>query len=85
MNSGYRFGEFSIRQDMVDVIRMYVDNRIEPGGFLTAVIENDLSGAVGRADGDNLRNLPAIVGYFYNETPAACWGSKEKMTAWLSR
>jgi hypothetical protein len=36
-----------------------------------------------RADTSNLYNLPAYVIYLYNEMPAACWGSPEKVKAWL--
>ena len=64
-------------------IDMYLNNYLPPGDFLTAVICNDLKGAVGRADDFNIRNIPAIVAYFYNEAPSISWGSKEKMKAWL--
>ena len=32
----------------------YVDHGLEPGGFLTAVLTNDLFGAVARADSENI-------------------------------
>lgn len=83
MNS-YKFREFEIRPDMVKAIRLYVDKGFEPGDFLTAVICNNLSEAIGRADSDNMRNLPAFVAYFYNECPAPCWGSRAKMDAWIA-
>jgi hypothetical protein len=67
---------------MIESIQRYVEKGIRPGDFLTAVICNDLFEAIGRADEDNLRNLPAIVGYFYNKTPPPCWGSPQKMNAW---
>jgi len=55
----------------------YVNDRILPGGFLIAVLSNDLFGAVGRADSQNLAALGDIVKYIYNELPSGCWGSKE--------
>jgi hypothetical protein len=85
MNETYFFREFRIRHDMLDAIRRYIDDRIPPGSFLTAVICNDLREAVGRADDDNLAHLPAFIGYFYNEAPSRCWGSEEKMQAWLEQ
>jgi hypothetical protein len=88
MNSeanGYMFRDFYIRPDMLAAIRRYIDDRIPPGDFLTAVICNDLREATGRADDGNLLNLPAFVAYFYNEAPAACWGNAQKMEAWLER
>lgn len=70
---------------MMPAIRRYIDKGIEPGGFLAAVICNDLRGAVGRADAENLSQLPAFVSYFYNDAPSSCWGSPEKFEAWLRR
>jgi len=81
----YRFNEFYIPERMMAGIRLYVDHGVPPGGFLTAVLENDLSGAVGHADAENLRNLPAYVTYLYNEVPAACWGSPAKVAAWRGK
>jgi hypothetical protein len=74
-----------ISPDMLAAIKRYTERRIPPGDFLQAVICNDLTGAVGMADDDNLLNLPAFVHYFYNEAPSNCWGSKEKMKAWLEQ
>jgi hypothetical protein len=53
------------------------------GDFLRAVLSNDLMGAVGRADDDNLRALPAIASYIYNELPGNCHGSREIVSAWI--
>lgn len=79
----YEFRQFHIPDRMMDG-RIYIENGIEPGGFLTAIICNDLSGAVGQADEENLANLPAFVSYFYNEAPSPCWAA-EKMEAWMAR
>jgi hypothetical protein len=54
-----------------------------PGSFLTAVLENDLAGAVGQADWQNIEVLPAIVAFVYRNLPSPCWGSKDKVEAWL--
>lgn len=54
------------------------------GHFATAILSNDLREAVGRADTDHLRALPAIVAYVYNRLPIGCWGSPEAMDRWLS-
>ena len=64
-------------------IDLYIDHGITPGDFLTAVICNDLVGAVGRADSTNIHNLPAYANFFYNYAPSPCWGSKAKMDAWV--
>lgn len=63
----------------------YANQHIETGGFLKAVLENDLCEAVCRADEINFQFLPVLVRYVYNELPAPCWGSKEKVAAWLKK
>ncbi len=79
----YTFMNFYIPDRMMKSIQHYVKDRIKPGSFLRAVICNNLGDAVGQADDTNINNLPAYAAYFYNETPSSCWGSKEKMDAWL--
>ncbi len=69
---------------MVDGVRRYVEKRIPPGDFLTAIICNDLCKAVRHADEDNAKQLTAWVRFFYNEIPAIAWGSEEKMEDWLN-
>jgi hypothetical protein len=83
VKTNYCCRQWYIPEHMMGGIRRYVDDRIKPGKFLTAIICNDLSDAVGRADDENLKNLPAYVAYFYNEAPSDSWGSKEKMNDWL--
>ena len=65
-------------------IRRYVDHRIPPGGFVTAVLENNLKEAFMRADDGNIAAMFEIVSYCYNEIPGTCWGSPERVAAWLA-
>ena len=81
----YTFRQFNISARMLGGIHRYIEQGIPPGSFLTAIIENDLKAAVERADDENMANLPAFVAYFYNQTPAGCWGSPENRRAWLAR
>lgn len=74
---------YCITDGMMEGIKLYVEEGIPPGGFLSAIISNDLKEAVGRADDVNMYNIPAFVSYFYNNTPSACWGSPEKMQNWI--
>ena len=80
----YKFGKFYIPERMMGGIERYVENHIEPGSFLTAVFENNLSEAVGRADEENMENLPAYAAYLYNEIPQGCHGSRENVRQWLN-
>lgn len=63
-------------------IDAWVESARPVGGFLQAVLSNDLSGAFARADHENQRAMWAIVSYLYNECPAACWGSPEQVKDW---
>ena len=81
----YTFREFYIPDRMMGGIERYIEDGLPPGGFLTAILENDLEAAVSRADEENLRNIPAYVGYLYNHAPAGCWGSKEAVAKWYEK
>lgn len=73
----------NIRRDTLDSIDLYVKEGIPTGSFLEAVLCNDLMESFGRADMGNRLALFEICGYIYNETPAACHGSAEKVREWL--
>lgn len=75
----------SIPQRTLDSIHRYVEHGIEPGSFVTAVLENNLVEAVGRADLENSAALADIVRYVYNEIPGQAWGNPNKVRAWLKK
>lgn len=65
-------------------INLYIHKGILPGSFLQAVLRNDLQDACARADDINRRYLWNIVAWLYNHAPANCWGSPEKVAAWVA-
>lgn len=69
----------------IRAITHYVEEGLEPGSFVRAVLSNDLKEACGRADDHNRQALFEIVCYCYNEIPSNCWGSEEIVTTWLER
>ena len=79
----YEFQDFYIDEANLHSLRLYIDRGVPPGSFLAAVLENNLKEAVSRADDRNMHNLPAYVGYLYNEAPMQCWGSPAKVGAWI--
>lgn len=81
----YSYRSFYIPERMMDGLVRFIQQGIEPGSFLLAVLSNDLVGACGQADEENLMNLPAYVAYLYNEVPSRCWGSPEKVQAWIKQ
>ncbi len=62
----------------------YIERGHLPGHFLTAVIENNLKESFGKADETNHERMFDIVSFFYNEAPADCWGSVDRVRAWVS-
>ena len=80
---GYQHREFYIPLRMMPHLARYIQQHEPVGDFLTAVLCNDMKDACGRADDENLRNLPAYIAYLYNEAPSACWGSPAKVKEWL--
>lgn len=72
-------------QHLKESLARYVEIKIECGGFLTAILENNLKEAIGRADHINIELIPHIVAYCYNSLPSTCWGSPEKVNSWLSK
>lgn len=58
-------------------LERYRDHGIKPGGFLSAVLENDLYMALARADDWNRDNLGQIVKWVHWSLPAHIWGSRE--------
>jgi hypothetical protein len=60
----------------------YINHGIPPGGFLEAVICNDLAGAVARADHINRHRLVDIVRYMMWFAPANCWGGVPQYAEW---
>ena len=65
-------------------LRAYVEGR-PTGGFLRAVLENNLQKAVLRADAENLRLIPEIVAFVFDEVPTFARGSEKAVTAHLDK
>lgn len=72
-----------IPEHMHGALKRYIDDGILPGGFLSAVLQNNLKEAVGRADHLNMDKLPDYIRFLYNFAPSPCWGSEEKVSAWI--
>jgi hypothetical protein len=70
-----------MREGMLD----YIEKGYAPGGFLMAVLCNDLKGAAGRADSVNQRYLLQYAQYLMWYVPHICWGNEEKVMAWIDQ
>jgi len=68
---------------MRDGFRRYIEHGIEGGGFINAVLENNLMRAMGKADDFNRVAMFSICDFVYNDAPATCHGSPERVRAWI--
>ena len=79
---------YGIPDHMRGGIDRYLDEGIEPGGFLTAVFSNQLVEALGAADLENTMQIKEYGYFLYNEVPSRgsttpCWGSPEIVSNWV--
>jgi len=72
-----------MRPEIKKSLDRYAKERVPTGGFLRKVLENDLFGAIGKADTGNRNDLFSICSYIYNELPMSCWGSPKHVKEWL--
>lgn len=63
-------------------IQRFVEDGYIPGNFLCAVLSNDFVKVCGLADDINCEHLLEWADFLYNELPANCWGSEDKMKKW---
>ena len=68
-----------------DTIKNYLDHGLRTGGFLEAVISNDLFAAMRRADGISRNNLHGIVQFFWNYTHSNSFGSPKTYSDWIEK
>ncbi len=71
-------------QHMREGVLKYLDQHIRPGGFLYAVLCNDLVGATLRADPINKTSLDDWVQWLLGHCPSYAWGSTEIVEAWIA-
>jgi len=68
---------------MIDGVVRYIVRGHAPGRFLTAVLCNDLMGALRRADDTNRDRLWSYGNFLHNYAPSDCFGSPAKFKAWV--
>jgi len=67
-----------------DGLRRYLEDRIETGGFLRSVLENDLAAAVAHAHPSlTMTQMKALTGLISETFPALSWGSPDRVAEWL--
>ena len=77
------FTDYEQLRHLEDSLDRYLNHGIMPGGFLTAVLENNLTETFARADSINSVLVRDIVQFMYNRLPIGAWGSAERVTEWV--
>lgn len=83
LEAGYKVFGQALPANIYDALVDYTINHHEHGGFVMALLRNDLVDAINRADESSYRNLREIVQFMNMYMPASCWGSNEKVRAWI--
>ena len=65
-------------------LNRWVQDGILPGGFLRAVLANDLAAAVCSGDPGSRAALVDVVLWLVEFAPPDCWGSAETMERWAT-
>lgn len=72
----------SVPVHFVHSLARFFNEGYQPGGFLTACIESDLTQAVLRADPESAAHLHDVVQLLVNDAPSIAWGSPAAVAAW---
>jgi hypothetical protein len=78
-----RCAQYGLSDYAGGVVR-YVEQGLQPGGFLTAVLEDSLKEAAMQADDVNQTKLFEWACVMYNDVPMDARGSKEKVAKWIA-
>lgn len=79
-----KYIDFSTGNEWLDeALENYLMHGLEPGGFLTAVLCNNLFAAVGAADFMNREHISEIVKAISDNMPCNSYGSKQAFALWI--
>lgn len=66
-----------------DIWQRYIEHGLSPGGFGTALLCNDLTAAVRRADPVNIRLIGEHVQWLWDNMIYEAWGTRDKYNEWI--
>lgn len=75
--------EYGVPSHMHQALRLYFEERLSPGSFLTNILANDFLAAAGYADDINRDALFAYAMWLYNWAPRGAYGSHVAVRDWL--
>lgn len=68
---------------VVEELAMFIAHGYPVGDFVRAVLENDLAGAVNKADQESAACLVRLIGWLNDYAPHSCWGSEARVAVWM--
>jgi hypothetical protein len=78
--------DYSLIPDRVmNNLLQYVEGNEAPGGFLFAVLSNNLFESIGRADNEMQPLIPLLVKFISWKIPYGCHGSPDIVKAWMEK
>lgn len=77
--------DYNVPQHTQAAIVRFVEHGYMPGGFLTALLTNNLFLAVDTADRLNKAAIPEIVRWVFNNLPLGAYGTEDKMMDWCRK
>lgn len=80
-----RAKEVGVPEHLIEGLVAYATDRRPTGGFLQAVLSNDLFEAMKRADSKSLAGIVRVTAFIYHNFPFDSFGSPEIVAAWLSK
>lgn len=84
-NTYFNFDRYDVPTHSQESLINYFVHGYEPGGFMTAVLQNNLFGAASKADHVNKQYLAQIASWIVNNAPQGSWGSEEAVRSWLNK
>lgn len=66
-------------------LELYLRMGINPGGFMQALLCNDLMNAFSRADSLNIEKMENWIKFIYNYLPLSCYGNRWDYDTWVEK
>lgn len=79
-----KLAEHDVPESLHEGLVEYFAARRPVGGFLRAVLENNLVQACARADPYNRPHVADLMFFLVNHVPGPSWGSHAAVEAWLA-
>ena len=79
------FSSYEMTEQSQEFLYNYFVYGLEPGGFMTAVLSNDLYGASARADFVNTKLMAQYAQWLVNRAPYGSYGDQDTVRGWLRK